>query len=217
MTILDVLPSLARGLQYTLTITTAAFAVGLIIAVPITAARRSSLAPVRWLGGAYVELMRAVPPLPWLFLVFFGGPALGLVLDPVSTGILVFGLVSGAYLTEVYRAGFRAVPRGQDEAANALGLGRVDVYRRVLIPQALRTMLPLAIAYGIGLLKDSAVVSVIGVQDVSARAVIENRATGEGLTVFVAAGLVYLALSLPVAALGRWLARRLDASPEVKV
>ncbi|MER6531060.1 amino acid ABC transporter permease [Streptomyces sp. NPDC001508] len=210
MNITQHFPMLVDGIQYTLQITFAAFLIGLLLAIPISALRRSRLLPLRALGVGYVELLRAIPPLPWLFLVFFGLPEFGITMDPVEAGILVFGLISAAYLSEIYRSGFRAVPTGQTEAGEALGLSRTVIYLRVLIPQAVRTMIPLAIAYLIGLLKDSAVASVIGVQDISALAVVENQRTGQGLEVFISAAVLYLALSVPVAVAGRWLSHRLE-------
>ncbi|MGW3953586.1 amino acid ABC transporter permease [Streptomyces sp. NPDC004752] len=210
MNITQHFPMLVDGIQYTLQITFAAFLIGLLLAVPITALRRSHLVPLRALGAGYVELLRAIPPLPWLFLVFFGLPEFGITMDPVDAGIVVFGLISAAYLSEIYRSGFRAVPTGQTEAGEALGLSRTVIYLRVLVPQAVRTMIPLAIAYLIGLLKDSAVASVIGVQDISALAVVENQRTGQGLEVFISAAVLYLTLSVPVAVAGRWLSHRLE-------
>ncbi|MFF0227155.1 amino acid ABC transporter permease [Streptomyces sp. NPDC004629] len=210
MNITQHFPMLVDGIQYTLQITFAAFLIGLLLAIPISALRRSRLLPLRALGVGYVELLRAIPPLPWLFLVFFGLPEFGITMDPVEAGIVVFGLISAAYLSEIYQSGFRAVPTGQTEAGEALGLSRTVIYLRVLIPQAVRTMIPLAIAYLIGLLKDSAVASVIGVQDISALAVVENQRTGQGLEVFISAAVLYLALSVPVAVAGRWLSHRLE-------
>jgi polar amino acid transport system permease protein len=205
-------PDLARGIQYTLLITVSSFVLGALLAVFITAARRSPLAPIRWLGGAYVELMRGIPPLPWLFLAFFALPMLGFRMTPVQAGILVFSLIAAAYLTEVYRSGFRSVPSGQLEASQALGLGRFQVYSKVLVPQAMRTILPGAVAYLIGLLKDSALVSVIGVHDITSIALVQNRQSGEGLAVFISAAALYLVMSIPIGVFGRWLAARMKRS-----
>jgi polar amino acid transport system permease protein len=204
-------PKLAAGIQYTLLITSGAFLLGAILAVPLTAARRSPIRLIRFLGSAYVEVFRGVPPLPWLFLVFFALPTVGIRLPAVQTGILVFGLISAAYLTEIYRAGFRAVPAGQSEAGEALGLSRFHIYSKILVPQAVRTILPMAIAFLIGLLKDSALVSVIGVQDITALALVQNRQSGEGLAVFISTAALYLLLSIPVGVFGRWLGNRLGA------
>ncbi|MCP3426945.1 amino acid ABC transporter permease [Rothia sp. AR01] len=209
MVIFDIFTTLLQGVKYTLLVSFAAFFLGALIAVPVTAARRSRYAFVRGIGTAYVELLRGIPPLPWLFIVFFGLPSFGVILPPIQSGILVFGLVGGAYLTEIYRSGFRAVPNGQVEAGEALGVSRFYIYVKILIPQAVRTMLPLAIAYLIGLLKDSAIVSIVGVQDISALSLVENRSSSDGLLVFIVASAMYLILSVPIGIFGRWLGVRL--------
>jgi polar amino acid transport system permease protein len=205
-------PDLLQGIQYTILITAVSFTIGAVIAVFVTAARRSALAPLRWLGTAYVEVLRGIPPLPWLFLGFFALPMLGITLDPVEAGIAVFSLIAGAYLTEVYRSGFRAVPPGQIEASQALGLKRFQMYSKVLVPQALRAILPGSVAYLIGLLKDSALVSVIGVHDITAIALVENRQSGAGLAVFISAAALYLLMSIPIGVFGRWLGERMKKS-----
>lgn len=215
MNILEFWPALIQGIQYTLLVTLASFILGSVLAVLITAARRSPVGILRAVGGAYVEIMRGIPPLPWLFLAFFALPMIGIRLNPIQAGILVFTLIAGAYLTEIFRGGFRAVPRGQLEAAQALGLGSVHTYTKVLIPQAMRTILPGAIAYLIGLLKDSALVSVIGVQDITAIALVENRQSGEGLAVFVSAAVLYLLMSIPIGVFGRWLGARMETAVPV--
>lgn len=217
MNILSFWPDLAKGIEYTLTVTLGAFALGALLAIPLTALRRSEVAPLRWLGSAYVEVIRGIPPLPWLFLAFFALPSFGIRMSPVQTGIIVFGLIAAAYLTEVYRSGFRAVPAGQLEASQALGLGRFHTYSKVLVPQAVRTILPGGVAYLIGLLKDSALVSAIGVKDITAIALVENRQSGEGLTVFLSAALLYLIMSIPIGILGRWLGTKLKSSTHDRV
>lgn len=210
--VIDILTTLLQGVKYTLLITFSAFALGAVIAIPITAARRSGSRILRGLGTAYVEILRGIPPLPWLFIVYFGLPVVGIKVPPVESGIIVFGLIAGAYLTETYRAGFRAVPAGQLEAGDALGMSRLKSYVYVLIPQAVRTMLPLSIAYLIGLLKDSAIVSMVGVQDISALSFVENRTSGDGLLVFAIASAIYLVISVPIGVFGRWLGQRLTGT-----
>lgn len=212
MNILSFWPELAMGIKYTLAVTLGAFVLGAFLAVPLTAARRSEIAVLRWIGTTYVEVVRGIPPLPWLFLAFFALPAFGIRMTPLLTGIIVFGLIAAAYLTEIYRSGFGAVPAGQLEASQALGLGRFHTYSRVLVPQAVRSILPGAVAYLIGLLKDSALVSAIGVKDITAIALVENRQSGEGLTVFLSAALLYLTMSIPIGLIGRWLGARLKVS-----
>jgi polar amino acid transport system permease protein len=120
------------------------------------------------------------------------------------------GIISGGYLAEIYRSGLKAVPAGQSEAAQALSLPRTTAFVRVTAPQAMVTITPLAIVFFIGLLKDSAVASVIGVQEVTATAVALSKRSLDGLTIFVICGLVYLVISFPVSVFGRWLGARVS-------
>lgn len=216
MSIFEFWPALFKGLGYTLLITISSFVIGLLIAGLISAARRSRLRPIRFVGAAYVEILRGVPPIPWLFLVFFALPTIGIRLSPVASGILVFSLIAGAYLSEIYRSGLRAVHSGQLEATDSLGLSRRAAYIKVIIPQAVRSIFPQSITYLIGLLKDSALVSMIGVQDITTIAVVEGRNAGENLTAFISAALMYLAISIPVGVLGRKIEERLKRRKRAK-
>lgn len=210
MTFFDFFVALLEGAKYTLLVAVVSFVVGAVLAVGVTAARRSHFGVLRLIGTAWVEILRGVPPLAWLFIVYFGLPVFGIRPSPIESGIMVFSLVASTYLTEIYRSGLRAVPAGQVEAGTALGMSRLKVNVLVLIPQAFTTILPLAIGYLIALLKDSAFVSVVGVADITSLAVSLNRQSGEGLVVFFAAALIYLLISVPVGLLGRWLASRLS-------
>lgn len=208
MTFLDFFVALLEGARYTLLIAVVSFSLGAILAVFVTAARRSHNRVLRFVGTTWVEVLRGIPPLAWLFIVYFGLPVVGYRPSPIESGILVFSLVASAYLTEIYRSGLRAVPTGQIEAGTSLGMSRFKVNILVLIPQATKTILPLAVGYLIAILKDSAFVSVVGVADITSMAVSLNRESGQGLIVFFAAALLYLLISVPVGLVGRWLSSR---------
>jgi polar amino acid transport system permease protein len=201
---------LSAGIGNTLLLTGSAFAIGAVIGLPLAAARNSSLAPLRIAAASYVEVVRGIPPIAWLFVLFYGVSQFDVELSSTVAAILGLGIIAGAYMTEIYRSGLRAIPHGQVEAARALGLRGLRIYRYVLAPQAIVTVVPPAIAFAIGLLKDSAVASVIGVEEITTLAVFATRQEFEGLTIFVAAGAVYLFISVPVAMLGRWLGVRLS-------
>lgn len=200
---------LLEGVRYTAILTFGGFLVGAVLAVPVAALRRSRLRILRVLAIAYVETVRGVPPIAWLFLLYFGLAQIEIRLAALTAGVIGLGLISTAYLAEIYRAGLRAVSHGQFEAARAVGLGTAAAYRRVIGPQAVVTVVPPAAAFLIGLLKDSAVASLIGVPEVTGLALRLTQQEFDGLAIFAAAGLVYLALSLPLAAFARWLGTRL--------
>lgn len=200
---------LLEGVRFTAILTCGGFLIGAVLAIPVAALRRSHLRPLRMVAIAYVETFRGVPPIAWLFLLYFGLAQVDVRLDSLTAGVLGLGLIATAYLAEIYRAGLRAVPLGQLEAARAVGLGTVATYRHVIGPQAVVTVVPPAAAFLIGLLKDSAIASLIGVPEVTGLALRLTQQEFEGLAIFTAAGLVYVALSVPLAAFARWLGARL--------
>jgi ABC-type amino acid transport system permease subunit len=138
-------------------------------------------------------------------------PSSGITLNPLPAAIIGLGVIAAAYLSEIYRAGLLAVSRGQWEAGRALGFGEWDLLTRIVGPQAIRVVCPPAATYAIGLLKDSAVASVIGVAEVTFRANAEITKSGHALTVFFAAAVMYIVLSLPLAFVSRHVDRRLRA------
>lgn len=211
MNVFEFWPMLADGIRTTLILTGASFGLGALIAIPIVAMRQSGFAAVRFVAVAFVELLRGIPPIAWLFMIFFGLPQFDIRLDPMPAAIWGFSLISAAYLSEIYRAGLRSVPGGQAEAARALGLSTVRSYALVIGPQAIRIVIPLAIAYAISLLKESTIASVLGVADIAGLAKLEARRHFNGMEVFISAAVMYLAMSIPIGLLGRYLGVRLAA------
>ena len=196
-------------MQVTLILTFGGFAIGAVAAVPVAALRRSRIRAARIAAVAYIETLRGVPPIAWLFLLYFGLAQVDIRLSSLTAGVLGLGLIAAAYLAEIYRAGLRAVARGQLEAGRAVGLDTLRLYRHVIGPQAVVTIVPPAAAFLIGLLKDSAVASLIGVGDVTGLAFRLTQQEFRGLAIFTAAGLIYLALSIPMAVVARWVGARL--------
>ncbi|MGH3661758.1 MAG: amino acid ABC transporter permease [Micromonosporaceae bacterium] len=205
----DHVTTLAGGIGTTFFLTASAFLVGAVLGLPIAGARNSGWLPLRVLGGAYVEVTRGIPPIAWLFILYYGIAQFDIEVSSMAAAVWGLGLISSGYLAEIYRSGLRAVPYGQTEAARAVGLTPYRLYRHVVGPQAIATVTPPAVSFAIGLLKDSAVASVIGVEDITALALAETKQEFQGLTIFAAAGVVYLAISFPIAVLGRWAAARL--------
>jgi His/Glu/Gln/Arg/opine family amino acid ABC transporter permease subunit len=209
--------AILEGLGGTALLTVASFALGAVLAAPLTWARVSSIPTLRFLAGGYIELVRGIPPIVWLFVLYFGLTQFNLQLTSFSAAILGLGVISSGYIAEIYRAGLGSVPGGQQEAAQALSLSRSASFVHVTAPQSLVTVIPLAVAYFIGLLKDSAVASVIGAQDITAVALALSKRSLDGLTIFAIAGLVYLVISFPVAMFGRWLGQKAASRWAVKI
>lgn len=202
--VLEYLGPISQGILNTLLITFAAFAVGAVLGLPVALARAARGRPIRVLGVTFVEVLRGIPPIAWLFIAYYGLAQFDVRIDSMVAAIAGLGVISAAYLAEIYRAGLRAVPQGQWEAGRAVGLTEAGMYRSVIAPQAIATVFPPAATYAIGLLKDSAIASVIGAREVTALALGEQQQSYEGLSVFLAAALVYLALSLPLGGMSRW-------------
>ncbi len=195
-----------QGLGWTIVITLLSFSLGAMLGVIIAAGRLSRFTLIRTLSRAWVELIRSIPPLVWLFIVYFGIAELGPKLSPFQSAIATFSVIASVYLGEIYRGGFASLPSGQLEAANSVGLRRFDILLRIIVPQVFRTVSPSMVTYVIGLMKDSALASTIGVVEMTFRANQITQTTGKGLTAFAIVGLIYLLISLP---LGAW-ARRVD-------
>jgi polar amino acid transport system permease protein len=156
-----------------------------------------------------IDFIRGVPVIAWLFLLFFGLAANVIKLSPFVASVVALGLVMSAVMAEIYRAGVMSVDRGQFEAGRALGLSERRLFGDVVGPQAVRVAVPPSASALLGLLKDTAVASTVGVSEVTYRATVDTQATFKGLYIFILAALIYVALSLPMAVVSRWLDRRL--------
>ncbi|WP_233889615.1 amino acid ABC transporter permease [Paraburkholderia flagellata] len=196
--------AILAGVPWTIALTLTVFAIGAVLGLPLCAMRRATNPLVRTFATAIVVGCRSVPPIVWLFFVFFGIGNDLLPLSPFVAAALGLGLVTAANLSEVYRGALTAIHPGQYEAAKVLNLTRFQQFRDVILPQMVRVALPTAATYLIGLLKDSAVASTIGVGELAFQAYHVSQETFSGLGVYAAAALLYIALSLPVAWLSRW-------------
>lgn len=207
----DALLVVLLGLPMTLLVTALAFAIGLVGGIPLMLGLRSRIRAVRLGCRLVVDLIRGVPPIVWLFLLYFGVSIGAFRFESLTAAVWGLGIISSAYLAEIYRGGFATLPRGQWEAASALGLSRTVTFGRVLAPQALRTALPSIATYLLSLLKDSSIASTIGVADMVFNATMfarQNPATA-GIVPFFIAAAVYLVISVPVAVTARRLDTRL--------
>jgi polar amino acid transport system permease protein len=164
---LDLLPDLAGGLLVTVQVTAGAAALALVMSFVGGLGRLSPARPVRWVAVAYIEVFRGTSAIVQLFWVFFVLPFAGLDLDALTAGIAVLGLNIGAYGSEVVRGALQALPDGQREAAVALNLSPARTRWRVLVPQALPVMMPPAAKLLVELLKGTALVSLITLNELT--------------------------------------------------
>lgn len=210
---LEVLLSILRGLPTTLLLTFGALALGAVGGVPLVLLRKSPWAVTRIPARLLIEVLRGIPPIVWLFIIFFGLAPMGIRLSPLTAGILGMGVISAAYLAEIYRGGLAAVNRGQYEASMALGMSSPDMMSRIVGPQVVRVSIPAVATYGIGLLKDSSIAFTIGVNEMLYFANVESRSQADAIGPFLTAGAVYVVLSV----LSAWGSRTLDARLQKRV
>lgn len=212
MSVAELLP-LLRGLAWTVALTVGAFAIGAVIGVPLLVARRSRFWPLRLLAMTAIQIVRAIPPILWLFIIFFGIGTGVMPIHPFNAALMGLGLIAAANMAEIYRGAVLAIHHGQWEAAAALDLGRWSILRDIVAPQAFRVALPSSASYLIGLMKETAVASAIGVAELAYQGNQISQLTYRGLEVFAIVGLLYVLLSLPIA----WLSRVADGYLQGKV
>ena len=193
-----------------LSITSIAFATVLAL---VGALGRISASPIlNAIASFYVSLIRGTPLLVQIFVIYFALPQVGIVLPAIACGIIALSLNYGAYMTEIFRAGIQAVPVGQREAAQALGMPKSRIFRRIVMPQAFRIVTPAIGNEFIAMLKDSALVSIISVHETLFWAQRLGRSALEPMTALLIAALVYWALTIAFTFLQAGLERRLAQS-----
>ncbi len=200
-------PYLLRGAGVSLALSIAAMVVGLILGLLAALMRMSANPLLHRPASFYVWIMRGTPVLVQLIIIYTGLPQIGITLGVIPSAILGLGLNEGAYLAEIIRAGIHAVPRGQFEAARALGLNRVHMMRKVVLPQAMRIIIPpLGNAFN-GLMKTSSLASVISMEELLRRTELLIQVQFKVLEIFTDAAIFYLILTT----LWGFVQRRLEA------
>ena len=192
--ILKVYPFFVEAAWVTVQLSVLTVALGLVCGALGAAARLSRLGPLRFLGAAYVSVIRGTPALIQLFLLYFGGPQIGIQLDAFAAGVIGLGVNIGAYMTETMRGAIIAVDKGQIEAARTLGLSRFQALRKVTLPQALRLMSrPLGVNIN-AQIKGTALVAAISVVELTYTAQRYIGSTYKPFEMFLLSGLLYMAI-----------------------
>ncbi len=207
-----ILPFMVEASLLTLWLTAASLAIGLVVATTITIARFSKMSALRWLGAAYVSIMRGTPLLVQLFLVYFGGPQFGLELTPFTAGVLTMGFNIGAYMSEGIKGAILAVDIGQTEAARSIGFGRFATMRLFVLPQATPLMIRSLGVNTVILSKSTALVSAIGVVELTYSAQRFVTSTYKPFEVFAVAGLSYMVIVAAISLTMRTVERLFDTS-----
>lgn len=199
-----VMPRLLAGMVTTIEVTVLSFAVAVLLGMPLMLLRVGKNRVIAAIVGELIEFLRSTPLLVQIFFLFYLLPQAGLTLPPISTGVLAIGLYYAALCSEVFRAGYEAVPKGQWEACTALNLGRYRTLRDVIVPQMLPPIVPSLGNYLIVIFKETPLLSFVAVAEMMQAAKLigaEFYRFSEAITL---TGLLFLILSLISAALVRW-------------
>lgn len=205
---METLPSLLRGALITAQLAFVSALIGVVIGTLGGLARVSGR---RWLGRlalVYVTLLRAVPLLMTIMFLYYGLPVLGVQLPSLAVAILALSITNGAYVTEIVRSGIQSIDRGQMRAARSLGMSYAMAMRRIILPQALRRVLPPLTNESITLLKNTALVSTIAISELLRAGIDAMTWKANTFSPFAGVVLIYLLLTLPLLALNGWLERK---------
>jgi polar amino acid transport system permease protein len=182
---------IVAGAGLTVVVSAASIVLATILAVFGALGRLSGNPVLNGIASLYVSLIRGTPLIVQIFFIFFALPQVGIVLPAIPTGIIALGVNYGAYMTEIFRAGLQAVPRGQREAAQAIGMTERLIFRRIVAPQAVRIVTPAVGNEFVAMIKDSALVSLIGVQELFWRAEVTGSRDIRSLQAFAVAAAFY--------------------------
>ena len=206
-------PFLWQGAMVTVALTMLGFMLAMMIGLPMATARMYGPWPLRWIATVYVEFFRGIPVLLLLFFLYYSLPEVGealrlpfsLKLNAFLVGVIGFGLNYGAYESEIYRAGISSIPIGQWEAGASLGMSPFQTFRRIILPQAIKVILPPMTNDFVALFKDTSVVSVIAVVELTKQYQIMANDHLQYLEIGSVTIVLYLMMSVPLAQLSRYL------------
>ncbi len=193
----ETLPLLLMGLWITIGLGVAAIVLGAAGGLLLALARLYGPAPLRFLAIAYINVFRAIPLLVLLIVIYYALPFVGLRLTSFTSATTALSLVSAAYSAEILRAGIEGLPRGQSEAARALGLSPLRQMTDVILPQAVKLVIPPLTSNSINVMKDTSLASVVAMPDLLKQAT-QAQALAANPTPLISAALIYLLLLLPL-------------------
>lgn len=208
--VLDNLELFLRGLALTLVVSVSASLGGFVVGVVTALGRMAKTVPIRWLATAYVETIRNTPGLVQVFLVYLGLPTLGIRFSPLGSLVIALTINNGAYIAEIVRGGLQAVPRGQLDAAAAIGLSRRFTLREVVLPQTFHSIHPALANQLIQTVLASSIGTVVGVEELTQVALFVESRTYRTVEILAALTIVYVGVTYALAVLMRWGGARLD-------
>lgn len=196
----QVFPLLLRGLWVTIQLGVVSIVAGLIFGLMLALLRLYAVAPVRWLARFYIDIFRSLPLLVLLVIVYYALPFVGISMSPFWSAMCALSLVSAAYNAEVFRAGIEAIPHGQFEASEALGLSAMNTMADVVLPQAIKIVIPPLTNNSINVIKDTALASVVAMPDLLKQAT-QAQALTANPTPLIGAAIIYILFLWPLVAM----------------
>ena len=200
-----------EGVGNTLIIAAFSVLLGTILGTLMAVMRMGKIAPLRWIAVGYIEFIRGTPLLVQLFVVFYGLPSLGIILDPFPAAVIVFSINEGAYCAETMRAALESVPVGQMEAGYCVGMSYLQVMRRIVLPQALRTAFPPLSNSLIAMVKDTSLAANITVTEMFMATQKLVAYYYEPMALYIEVGVIYLIFSTVLTWVQRWGEKKLSA------
>ncbi|MDN7246698.1 amino acid ABC transporter permease [Planococcus shenhongbingii] len=208
-TVVNALPFLMDGLQVTLYIFAIAIVLGFIIGLIVALFRLAPIKILNWIAKIFVDAIRGTPFIVQLFFIYFGLNSLGFFsMDNTTAGIVTVAINAGAYFSEIIRAGIQSIDKGQTEAARSLGLNATQNMRYIILPQAFRRMLPTITNQAIISLKDTSLLSVIGIADLTQEGRIQASQTFEAFTIYLTLGVIYFIIIYLLSLLASFVERK---------
>lgn len=202
-----------KGTEITIVLAFFAVLFGTLLGLALTLLRRSKIKPISYIATAYVEFVRGTPLLVQIYIIYIGLPKLiGIDMPDMTVGAVALALNSGAYISEIIRAGIEAVDKGQMEAARSLGMSQRLAMFEIIIPQAFKNILPALGNEFVSIIKESSMVSVIGVAELMYNAGIVRGNTALGLEPVIVAAVVYFILTFTMTRALGYVERRMKAS-----
>jgi His/Glu/Gln/Arg/opine family amino acid ABC transporter permease subunit len=206
------------GVQFTLEVASVSMVLAMVLALPIALMRMSRVWVIRTFASIYISVFRAIPPLVFILWMYYGVTLVtGLNIPAFWSGVICLTLQYGAWLAEIYRAGLQAIDKGQQEAALSTGLSRTRAFVRVVWPQAWRIIIPPLANNFVGVIKDSSLVGIIGVNEIMRQSQVAVSLTFRPFELYTAAMVIYIILTFAVARIASLLELRAARSLKVAV
>lgn len=198
------------GLQYTLLLAALGVFCGFVLGLVVALIRMSKFWLLRFIGSAWVEFLRGTPMLVQLLVIHYGLVAFGIEFTPIQSGAITLTINSSAYLAEIFRAGIQGVDRGQMEAARSLGMPRIMALRHIVMPQALKSVIPAIGNEFVTIIKESSIISIIGVTDLIFQTQVVTGITYNSLEPLIIVAFIYFILTFTLSKLLGVLERKLN-------